>query len=211
MGSGHPHPAGHGLAPDRTSTMKRSIINRAWRDSLACFTAHHWALPPRPRWDVTDFGLDDFDRFGLTLINLAAEPEYCEKLMYARRGQTTPCHTHARKKEDIICRQGELTLRLWPSRPDEGKESPGTFFVPVNGVSVLIQPGRSFTLAAGSRVTLVPGLWHEFAPASEECIIGEVSTANDDRQDNFFLDSAIGRFPAIEEDEPANVHLLSEP
>jgi len=191
--------------------MKRSVINRAWRDALACFTAHHWALPPRPRGDVTDFGLGDFDRFGLTLINLAAEPEYCEKIMYARRGQTTPCHTHTRKKEDIICRHGALTLRLWPSRPDDGKDSPVNFLVPVDGVPVPIQPGRAFPLAAGSRITLQPGIWHEFTPASGDCIIGEVSTANDDRHDNIFLDPAIGRFPAIEEDEPAAFRLHSGP
>lgn len=191
--------------------MKRSAINRAWRDALACFTAHHWVLPPRPHWDVTDFGLGDFDRFGLTLVNLAAEPEYCEKLMHARRGQTTPCHTHAHKKEDIICRWGELTLRLWPSRPDAGQATPDDFLVPVNGVSAPIHPGRPFTLAAGSRVTLKPGIWHEFAPASDACIIGEVSTANDDLHDNFFLNPAIGRFPTIEEDEPAAFRLLSEP
>ena len=191
--------------------MKRSAINRAGRDALACFARHHWNLPPNPKWDVTDFGLDDFEHFGLTLINLAAEPEYCEKIMYARRGQTTPCHTHARKKEDIICRHGALTLRLWPSRPDDGKEFPVNFLVPINGVPAPIQPGRSFPLAAGSRVTLGPGIWHEFAPASDECIIGEVSTANDDRHDNFFLDPAIGRFPAIEEDEPAAFRLFFEP
>ena len=36
--------------------MKRSVINRAYRDALACLARHHWALPPRPRWDITDFG-----------------------------------------------------------------------------------------------------------------------------------------------------------
>ncbi len=55
---------------------------------------------------------------------------------------------------------------------------------------------------AGSRVTIVPGVWHSFVAASGECIIGEVSTANDDIGDNFFLDSRVGRFPEIEEDEP---------
>ena len=190
--------------------MKRSAINRAYHDALACFSRHHWRLPPNPRWDVTDFGLGDFARHGLTLINLAAEPEYCEKLMYARRGQTTPCHAHARKKEDIICRQGGLALRLWPARPDAGREFPATFTVPVNGEAAPIEPGRPFTLAAGSRVTLVPGVWHEFAPVSDECVIGEVSTANDDLRDNFFLDPQIGRFPAIEEDESAAIRLLSE-
>ena len=190
--------------------MKRSEINRTWRDALACFARHHWILPPHPRWDVTDFGLGDFDRFGLTLVNLAAEPEYCEKLMYSRRDQTTPCHVHARKKEDIICRHGELILRLWPARPDSRPDFPATFSLLVNGEPTPVPTGRPFSLAAGSRVTLAPGIWHEFQPASEECIIGEVSTANDDLRDNFFLNPAIGRFPIIAEDEPAAVRLLSE-
>lgn len=190
--------------------MKRSAINRVCREALACFARHHWILPPNPRWDVTDFGLGDFERHGLTLINLAAEPEYCEKLMYARRGQTTPCHSHARKKEDIICRHGELGLRLWPARPDAGKSLPASFPVPINGAPVDVSTGALVTLAAGSRVTLVPGVWHEFAPLGDDCIIGEVSTANDDQHDNFFLNPAIGRFPAIEEDEPAIFRLISE-
>ena len=190
--------------------MKRSALNRAWREAAACFARHHWALPPDPRWDITDFGLGDFNRFGLTLINLATEPEYCEKLMYARRGQMTPCHMHARKKEDIICRVGELALRLWPARPAAGPALVTNFAVPVNGSPRALTPGQVLSLPAGSRVTLVPGVWHEFQPDSDECIIGEVSTANDDQQDNFFLDPAIGRFPGIEEDEPAAIRLGSE-
>jgi D-lyxose ketol-isomerase len=189
--------------------MKRSEINRGFREAAACFARHGWALPPNPKWDITDFGLGEFGQFGLVLINLAAEPEYCEKLMYARRGQTTPCHTHAKKKEDIICRAGELTLRLWPAKPG-AKASRGSMRVPVNGELVEIAAGEPFALAAGSRVTLVPGVWHEFYPTSDEGVIGEVSTANDDLHDNFFLDPRAGRFPGIEEDEPARVKLLSE-
>jgi len=190
--------------------MKRSEINAIYRQASACFARHHWALPPAPRWDITDFGLGDFPRFGLTLINLATEPEYCEKLMFARRGQTTPCHTHAKKKEDIICRSGELTLKLWSRKPAAGATLPPTLSVPVNGTPVTVKTGEPFTLAAGSRVTLVPGVWHEFYPTSDECIIGEVSTANDDLHDNFFLNPDIGRFPGLEEDEPAAIRLISE-
>lgn len=189
--------------------MKRSEINRAFREASACFARHHWALPPRPRWDITDFGLGDFARWGLTLINLATEPEYWEKLMYARQGQTTPCHTHARKKEDIVCRVGELTLRLWSHKPGT-KARMENFLVPVNGAPLEVSPGERVVLPAGSRVTLEPGVWHEFFASSEECILGEVSTKNDDRLDNFFLDPKVGRFPAIDEDEPAEVRLLTE-
>lgn len=190
--------------------MKRSTINAAYRDALACFTRHHWALPPRPRWDITDFGLGDFNLHGLTLVNLAEEAEYCEKLMYARGGQTTPCHMHRRKKEDIICRAGELTLRLWPEKPAPGTAAGATVTIPVNGEPVVIPGGEALVLAAGSRVTLVPGVWHMFWPARGEGIIGEVSTRNDDLGDNFFADPRIGRFVRIEEDEPAAVRLVSE-
>lgn len=188
--------------------MKRSEINAAYRDACACFVRHNWALPPAAKWDITDFGLGDFAGHGLTLINLAEEPEYCEKLMYARRNQTTPAHTHAKKKEDIICRAGELTLELWPVKP--GTSGPATVTVPVNGAPVTLAAGSRLVLPAGSRVTLVPGVWHAFYPTSDECIIGEVSTANDDLNDNFFVNPDIGRFPGIEEDEPAAIRLVSE-
>lgn len=204
--------------------MRRSEINLAYRAALACFARHHWALPPEPRWDITDFGLGDFSRYGLTLINLATEPEYREKLMYARRGQTTPCHTHTRKKEDIICRAGELTLRLWPAKPTQQQtegwtrqsgagtsETPAErFTISSNGGAITVTAGAPVVLGAGSRITLTPGVWHAFHPSSDECVIGEVSTANDDLHDNFFVNPQVGRFPGIEEDEPAQVKLVSE-
>jgi D-lyxose ketol-isomerase len=190
--------------------MKRSEINAAYRAALTCFAHHHWALPPDPRWDITDFGLRDFLRYGLTLINLATESEYCEKLMYARRGQTTPCHTHAKKKEDIICRAGELTVKLWPKNPVPGVQMESSLLVPINGLRTAVRTDEPFALPAGSRVTLVPGVWHEFYPTSEECIIGEVSTANDDLYDNFFLNPEVGRFPGVEEDEAALIRLISD-
>ncbi|MCX7798772.1 MAG: D-lyxose/D-mannose family sugar isomerase [Fimbriimonadales bacterium] len=187
--------------------MKRSEINGLVRSAQACFEAHGWALPPEPRWDVTDFGLGDWRRYGLVLVNLAEEPEYCEKLMYARQGMQTPTHAHRSKKEDIICRWGRLALQLWPNRPDEGG---GEFELKVDGKARRFQPGEQIVLEAGSRITLTQGVYHRFWPESEECIIGEVSTANDDEHDNFFVDSNVGRFPGVEEDEPPLVRLVSD-
>ena len=66
-------------------------------------------------------------------------------------------------------------------------------------------------MSSGERVTLVPGVYHEFYPLSEECIIGEVSTANDDLHDNYFINEDIGRFSKIIEDEPPIVKLISDP
>jgi D-lyxose ketol-isomerase len=190
--------------------MQRSEINAAYRAALACFQRHFWHLPPAPHWDITDFGLGDFWQHGLVLVNLATEPEYCEKLMYAREGQITPCHMHVRKKEDLICRVGEIELCVWPERPGHGEVADQIFSVVVNGHPQSLEAGGPLVLAAGSRVTLEPGLWHEFQPLTEECILGEVSTANDDLQDNFFVDPRVGRFAVIEEDEPAQVRLVGE-
>jgi len=189
--------------------MKRSEINRAYRQAKACFEHHQWKLPPAPRWDISDFGLGEFERTGLVLVNLAEEAEYCEKLMYCRQNQVTPLHTHARKKEDIICRQGQLAMELWAGHPE--KTTKGTpFQLKRNGLPSLVHSGEVTVLEAGERVTLTPGIYHAFWGASAECVIGEVSTANDDRNDNIFFNPGIGRFPGIEEDEPSQVRLVSE-
>ncbi|MFO7870720.1 MAG: D-lyxose/D-mannose family sugar isomerase [Kiritimatiellia bacterium] len=182
--------------------MKRSRINRAVREAEKAFAEHDWILPPDPRWDVTDFGLDDFERWGLVLVNLSEQREYCEKIMYAQRGQTTPMHYHARKKEDIICRWGKLAVRF--------ETGVSEFKVPVNGVETPIPAAAPLILAAGERVTLAPELNHEFWPETGYALIGEVSTANDDVADNFFTNRQVGRFSEIEKDEEPYVRLVSD-
>lgn len=189
--------------------MKRSQINSAYYAAKACFAAHHWILPPNPRWDITDFGLGDFDHQGLVLVNLTDEPEYCEKLMYARQGQWTPAHAHHKKKEDIIVRIGGLQIQLWNAPPKEA-EPDVVIKVSINGTPKKLPNGTVLNLVAGERITLVPGIYHAFVPTTAECIIGEVSTANDDLNDNFFCDPNVGRYSSIEEDEAPLVKLLSE-
>jgi D-lyxose ketol-isomerase len=188
--------------------MKRSEINSLIQAASACFAAHGWSLPPEPRWDVTDFGLGDYRKFGLVLINLAEQPEYCEKLMYVQRGMVTPVHMHRKKKEDIICRWGELSVQVWKGHPE--KSNGEEFSVLVNGSPRTVKSGETLTFPAGQRITLVPGVYHEFYTAKDEAIIGEVSTANDDANDNFFINPEVGRYAAIEEDAPVLQRLLNE-
>lgn len=189
--------------------MKRSEINRAIKDSKSYFEKNGWTLPPHPRWDVTDFGLGSFKDFGLILVNLAEEIEYCEKLMYAAKNQVTPAHCHKSKKEDIICRKGRLVIQLWASDPEDNQRK-GVVNIKINGQNISVDSGDKVYLNSGERITIFPHVWHLFHPDSEECIIGEVSTANDDRNDNFFANKAIGRFSEIEEDEPSIIKLLSD-
>lgn len=189
--------------------MKRSQVNEAVREAAAFFQSNGWTLPPDPAWDVTDFGLGHFKSNGLVLVNLANETEYCEKLMFAVKNQQTPAHCHQKKKEDIICRKGELMIQVWPEHPEEA-DFPFTFQVQVNNTRRAVRSGEVLRLTSGERITLEPGIYHAYYPESEGCIIGEVSTANDDLNDNFFLDPGVGRYPKMEEDEPPLVRLVYE-
>jgi len=182
--------------------MKRSEINEAIRTARKAFKEHGWILPPNPRWDVTDFGLDDFTKCGLTLVNLAEQPEYCEKIMYVGRNQVTPRHYHAAKKEDIICRWGRLAIEF-PRRPAAVK-------LQVNGEWRRIPTGKLLVLRSGERVTLTRRIAHAFWALTPYAIVGEVSTANDDAHDNYFADRRVGRFSPIEEDERPLARLVSE-
>lgn len=187
--------------------MLRSEINKIYLDAKSFFENNGWTILPHFRWDVTDFGLGDFKKFGLVLINLAEEVEYCEKLMYARYMMKTPEHYHKKKKEDIICRTGKLAIQLW----NKGEEpSNGSFEMKINGMMEKVNSGQIIYLESGERITIQQGIWHAFWPESEECIIGEVSTANDDLNDNFFLNPDIGRYPHVEEDEKPFITLLSD-
>jgi D-lyxose ketol-isomerase len=98
---------------------------------------------------------------------------------------------------------------VWPGHPEKTTGQP--FEMIVNNRPQQFKGGDIVVLESGHRVTLVPGVWHEFAPVSDECIIGEVSTANDDANDNFFANPDVGRYPHVDEDEPAIVKLLSDP
>ena len=187
--------------------MKRSEINTVIREAAAFFSQNSWVLPPNPKWDVTDFGLGDFSKNGLVLINLAEEKEYCEKLMYAKKGMTTPTHAHTVKKEDIIVRTGQLSIQIWKGKPENNKNK---FTLNINGQETEVTSGEVLELNAGERITIVPGIYHMFFPISDECIIGEVSTANNDSNDNFFIDPQIGRYSVIEEDEAPLLPLIGD-
>ncbi len=181
--------------------MRRSEINTIIQQAADAFERHYWAFPPVPKWDVTDFGLGDFSACGLVLINLAEEKEYCEKLMYATKGQITPRHHHKHKKEDIISRWGTFCIALYG----------GTGRVQVNGeMRSYNTEGEEFILHAGERITITQDMDHAFWPTTEYAILGEVSTCNDDVGDNIFFDERVGRFSDITEDEPACIRLVSD-
>ena len=114
--------------------MKRSKINQSIREMEAMLKKYHVSLPPfcnwtpeewehknheydeirdnQLGWDITDCGLENFDKVGFALITIRNGNQklekykkvYAEKLIYLKDGQTFPSHFHWIKSEDIINR-----------------------------------------------------------------------------------------------------------
>lgn len=168
-------------------------------------------------WDITDYGEGRFDKLGLFLFTLrngdAADLArgrgmlYAEKLLISRVDQLSPMHRHTIKSEDIINRGGgRLVLELFASDPDGASDPDAGVRVLTDGRERRLAAGAHLSLDPGESVTLMPGDWHAFWAEDADCLIGEVSTVNDDRTDNIFA-RPIDRFATITDDEPP-VHLL---
>jgi D-lyxose ketol-isomerase len=120
-------------------------------------------------------------------------------------------HFHWAKTEDIINRGGgNLVVRLHNADPDDNLADTEVK-VSTDGVVRRVPAGGEIILHPGESITLTPRLYHTFwgEPGKGKVLVGEVSTVNDDSNDNRFHQE-IGRFPAIEEDAPPVRYLCSE-
>ena len=223
--------------------MKRSEINKALKELEAMCQKHCCYLPPfchftpeewaekgheydevrecRLGWDITDYGMGNFDKVGFSLITIRNgnrtladqyPKAYAEKLLYLKEGQYASNHFHWYKTEDIINRGGgNVLIRVYNSNPDESVDR--------NSDVTVYTDGRKYTVPAGTQIRLTPGesiyipqyLYHDFEveAGSGAVLLGEVSQCNDDENDNRF-DPPMGRFPTIEEDEPPYRLLCNE-
>jgi len=215
--------------------MKRSEINNHMQAALQFFKENNFFLPTWATyspadwkgkyithseiidnvlgWDLTDFGSDDYAARGLMLFTIRNgnfnkdKKSYCEKIMITGERQETPMHFHRRKMEDIINRGGGiLEIEFYNSNSD-GSFSDKNFIVKIDGVIKELAPGEIIQLPPGQSVCMESGVYHRFYGVGKPVLVGEVSTVNDDTNDNFFYEE-VGRFPQIEEDE-APLFLLS--
>lgn len=216
--------------------MKRSEINRIMEEAKDFFQECHFHLPPwafwSPKywkgtyktcseivdnqlgWDITDFGTDDFRNHGLLLFTIRngslkeGTKKYSEKIMIVNEEQITPNHFHWSKTEDIINRGGgNLILELYLA--DENQQlTDNSFTISVDGISRNLSAGNKVILTPGESITLIPYLSHLFygEKGKGKVLVGEVSSVNDDKTDNCFINE-VGRFPRITEDEKP-LHLL---
>jgi D-lyxose ketol-isomerase len=161
-------------------------------------------------WDLTDYGRGQYDKFGLMLFTVRNGElkdlekgrgiVYAEKIMISKKDQWSPMHRHVYKTEDIINRAGGvLAIELFMMAPDGAldRKAPVTFIS--DGLSREVAAGSVVRFSPGESITLFPGVYHAFWAEKEDVMIGEVSSVNDDRTDNFFVEP-VSRFPTIEED-----------
>lgn len=220
--------------------MKRSEINKAIKEMEALVKEYRFALPPfchfTPEewetkgseydeirdnmlgWDITDYGLGNFEKVGFALItirngnqnNPKYKKVYAEKLLMLKEGQTSPMHFHWKKSEDIINRGGGVLI-IHVYNDDNGELGTSDVLVNADGRSYYVPAGIGVELHPGESITLWPHQYHDFdiKPGTGDVLIGEVSMCNDDNTDNRFYEE-MGRFPAIEEDEPPYRLLCNE-
>ena len=177
-------------------------------------------IDARCGWDVTDYGVGDYDKMGLFLFTLrngrlsdlqrGGGMCYAEKLLISKQDQLSPMHTHVLKAEDIINRGGAtLIIELFGSDDRGGFANDRGGTVWCDGIRREFEPGEKLKMAPGDSVTLMPGDWHAFWGEGGDVLIGEVSTVNDDEIDNLFREP-IGRFTDVEEDTDPSHLLVSD-
>jgi D-lyxose ketol-isomerase len=220
--------------------MQRSEINRLQMEALDLFDEHRFSLPLFARWreadwrahaaaarycaghqmgwDVTDFGSGRFAERGLVIFcvrngrqGVADEKPYAEKLLVVRENQETPFHFHKVKMEDIIVRGGGNLVLEFHNRDEAGGLAKTPVTLMVDGIEHRLEPGEPLKIAPGQSATITRTLWHRFYGETGKgtVFVGEVSQVNDDFTDNFFHEK-LGRFAAIEEDEPKLYPLWNE-
>ena len=170
-------------------------------------------------WDITDYGEGDFEHKGLALITLrngnVKDPKYtkvyAEKIMMSMPGQVSPMHFHWNKMEDIINRGGGNVLITVYNSTEDGQFADTDVTVNCDGREFTVKAGTQIRLTPGESITVYPYMYHDFhvEEGTGAVLLGEVSMCNDDENDNRFYEP-IGRFPEIEEDEPAYRLLCNE-
>ncbi len=172
-------------------------------------------------WDISDFGSGDFEKVGATLFTIrngslydkSLGVPYAEKyiILHHETAQEIPMHYHVMKTEDIINRAGgTLCIQVYGSKEDGSLDTENNVILYCDGVKREFAPGEIIKVETGNSVSLTPYVYHRFYCEGADCIIGEVSSVNDDNTDNVFLKKSSDRFGGIIEDVPITHPLVNE-
>jgi D-lyxose ketol-isomerase len=149
--------------------------------------------------EIAEFGLNEFETTGLSLVVYVNTERYCGKELVLFPGQTCPEHKHPPvgtdpgKMETFRCRWGEVYLYVEGERmPDtKGTVPPGSEPHYTVFSEIILRPGEQYTIP--------PNTLHWFQAGPEGAIVTEFSSTSRDEAD-IFTDPRIKRIPEIEED-----------
>lgn len=200
--------------------MKRSKINKVIKDMEALIKEHGFEIPPFAEftpeewneigheydeirenclgWDITDYGLDNFDKVGFSLLTIRNGNQkmqekypkpYAEKLLMLYEGQTAPMHYHWKKMEDIINRGGNDIYITVYNGAEDGKMLETDVTIYSDGKREVVKAGSRILLKPGQSITITPYMYHDFIvpETGGAVLLGEVSMCNDDENDNCFF------------------------
>jgi D-lyxose ketol-isomerase len=162
-------------------------------------------------WNVVEFRRDAFAAEGLGVFTLrmgdwrrlkeGAGRLYSEKALYVEDGQRTPHHYHIVKTEDILNRGGARFVVELFKVDRTGRRLDERLRALKDATMVEVGAGGRIVLEPGESLVLEPYVAHAFWAEGGPVLAGEVSLANDDATDNYFLPPP--EPPAlIEEDVP---------
>jgi len=146
----------------------------------------------RGRVEIADFGLDEFETTGLSLITYLNTERCCAKELVLLPGQTCPEHRHPPvngepgKEETFRCRWGKVYLYV------EGPASSPMLGVIPKGKENTYGTFHEIVLLPGEQFTLRPDMLHWFQGGPKGAIISEFSTRSRDDSD-IFTDPEIQR------------------
>jgi D-lyxose ketol-isomerase len=160
-------------------------------------------------WNVVEFEPGGFARAGLSVFTLRMGDWrhlshgrgrlYGEKLLFAEDGQRTPHHYHIVKTEDIVNRGGARFVVELVKVDRAGTPLKERFRALKDVKTLELEPGARVTLEPGESLTLEPFVAHAFWAEGGPTLGGEVSLANDDRTDNYFLPPLAAPAPIVED------------
>ena len=163
-------------------------------------------------WNVAEFAPGAFATLGLVvftsrmgdwrLLSSGGGRLYGEKTIMLVDGQRAPHHYHVVKTEDILNRGGaRLVIELFKVDA-HGRRSNEAFQALKDTEMLRLLPGDRVSLEPGESIVLEPYVAHAFWAEGGDVLAGEVSLANDDATDNYFIPTLSGAV-LIDEDAPA--------
>lgn len=178
--------------------LSATSIDQYQRQAFEMFTRAGLFFKPEEKAaiEIADFGLSDFERFGLAVYVYVNTDRCCAKELAMWPRQSCPEHRHPNvqdqpgKEETFRVRWGKMWLYV------PGPKTPSPSAAPPAAHEHTYTVGHEIELNPGDQYTLTPDTPHWFQAGPDGCVVSEFSTRSTDEAD-VFTDQQINRFTQV--------------